>query len=107
MAEHLPFESIHLRRFVAKFLEDGKIDRLVQLHSKYARRLLASKPPGESEVTQEEDDGVALLRRLDAGLGVLQHIDYVLGFLSWRCRSKSQAIIKLALAKYVCRSGHC
>ena len=42
MAEHLLYESIHLRRFVAKFLEDGKIDRLVQLHSKYTRRLLAS-----------------------------------------------------------------
>ena len=50
---------------------------------------------------------MALLRRLDAGLGVLQHIDYVLGFLSWRCRSKSQAIIKLALAKYRAGPGHC
>ena len=72
-------------RLLGKFTEKDheKVDRLVELHFAYSRRL---KEVGAQ--LREEDEEEAYLQRLDAGLYTLQMVDYVLAEL-WVCGKDS------------------
>ena len=73
-------------RLISKFLENDheKVDRLIELHIKYRRRMVTidaevkrEKHLNPSVDTPEMEDEV-YLRRLDAGLFTLQLVDYII-----------------------------
>ncbi|KAK1939920.1 Beta-catenin-like protein 1 [Phytophthora citrophthora] len=68
-------------RLHAKFVENEmeKVDRLVELFAKYNERVERSGQNDEDE--EEEDDDSGYLRRLDAGLFVLERIAFVVAHL--------------------------
>ena len=75
-------------RLVGKFLENDceKVDRLMEMHFKYKRRVTLADEEIKRErqldgATEEDDDTEAYLHRLDAGLFTLQLVDYVLAEL--------------------------
>ncbi|KAG3118184.1 hypothetical protein PI124_g3583 [Phytophthora idaei] len=67
-------------RLHAKFVENDmeKVDRLVDLFAKYHERVERS---GQDENEEEEDEDSRYLRRLDAGLFVLERIAFVVAHL--------------------------
>ncbi|KAG2784013.1 hypothetical protein JG687_00001099 [Phytophthora cactorum] len=67
-------------RLHAKFVENDmeKVDRLVDLFAKYHERVERS---GQDEDEEEEDEDSRYLRRLDAGLFVLERIAFVVAHL--------------------------
>ena len=76
------------QRLLAKFVENdfAKIERLIELHFKYYDRVQQvddrleqekAKLLGEGEDNEELEDEF-YLRRLDAGLYTLQHVDYII-----------------------------
>ncbi|DAZ99856.1 TPA: hypothetical protein N0F65_008599 [Lagenidium giganteum] len=72
-------------RFHAKFLENDmeKLDRLVDLFVRYESRMqreLAANDDGDADDDEEEED--RYLRKLDAGLFVVQSIAFVIAHLS-------------------------
>ncbi|TMW66779.1 hypothetical protein Poli38472_014091 [Pythium oligandrum] len=71
-------------RFHAKFMESDmeKMDRLVDLFVKYHERVAAAARGDQDEDDEEDDEDERYLRRLDAGLFVLQRIAMVLAHLS-------------------------
>ena len=74
-------------RLVGKFLENDceKVDRLMELHFKYRRRVTLTdeeiKRERKLEPATEEDEIESYLRRLEAGLFILQLVDYVMAEL--------------------------
>ena len=74
-------------RLVGKFLENDceKVDRLMELHFKYKRRVTLADEVIKREKNlhgaNDEEDDMAYLSRLDAGLFILQLVDYVLAEL--------------------------
>ena len=71
-------------RLVGKFLENDceKVDRLMELHFKYKRRVtLADEEIRRERRGDDDDDTEAYLHRLDAGLFTLQLVDYVMAEL--------------------------
>lgn len=98
-------EGPHRERLVGKFVENDheKVERLMELHFKYQRRVRE----GEKEVKpvdlgeEEEDEETQLyMRRLDSGLFVLQMVDYIIAEL---CTSSVPAIserIKTLLSQH-------
>ena len=76
-------------RLVGKFVENDceKVDRLMELHFKYLRRvrnveeqLRREKRMAVSVETEDTDEDL-FLRRLDAGLFTLQQVDYIIAEL--------------------------
>lgn len=67
-------------RLVAKFVENDheKVERLIELHFKYQRRLREADKLGKAE---EEDEAERYLRQLDSGLYTLQMVDYIIAEL--------------------------
>ena len=73
-------------RIVSKFLENDheKVDRLIELHFKYKRRVMLVDEEVQQErrlnpvVETEEMENEVYIRRLDAGLFVLQLVDYIM-----------------------------
>ena len=74
-------------RLVSKFLENDceKVDRLMELHFKYKRRVTLADEEIKRErrggMAAEDEEVEAYLGRLDAGLFTLQLVDYVMGEL--------------------------
>lgn len=83
-AEQDAFDRLH-----AKFVEGDmeKMDRLVDLFGKYLARVDSS-----TQYDEEEDEEDSYLRRLDAGLFVLQRIAFVVAHLC-RFSAKLQAYV--------------
>lgn len=75
-------------RLVAKFVENDheKVERLIELHFKYQRRLREADKLGKAE---EEDEAERYLRQLDSGLYTLQMVDYIIAEL---CTSSASSI---------------
>jgi len=78
-------------RLLKKFIENEyeKVERLIELHEKYYRRLEKAERAFRLELksrvetkTKEEEDEEMYLRRLDAGLFTLQLVAFVLGFVA-------------------------
>lgn len=77
-------------RLVGKFVENDceKVDRLMELHFKYLRRVRNAEEQLRREkrmavsVDTEDTDEDLFLRRLDAGLFTLQQVDYIIAELS-------------------------
>lgn len=75
-------------RLISKFLESDheKVDRLMELHFKYLRRVEAEderirrerKLNAEAEAESDDLEMEAYMRRLDAGLFSLQLVDYII-----------------------------
>ena len=102
-------------RLLRKFVEQdfAKLERLVDLHLTHAAKVRAvdvalaaeaaarAAEPGmaedEDEVAVREND--AFLRRMDAGLSALQHLDTVIGELCMQCgsavRDRVRQLLKL------------
>ena len=85
-------------RLVGKFVENDceKIDRLMELHFKYLRRmrnveeqLRREKRMAVSVETDDTDEDL-FLRRLDAGLFTLQQVDYIIAEL---CTSSEVGVV--------------
>lgn len=71
-------------RLISKFVENDheKVERLMELHFKYQRRVHEADQKREGLVGVEEDKETALyLSRLDAGLFILQMVDYIIAEL--------------------------
>lgn len=68
-------------RLLTKFVENEyeKVDRLVELRGELTARMERAEREAEDEDDDEED---RYLRKLEGGLGGLQHVDYALG---WVC----------------------
>ncbi|EGC33961.1 hypothetical protein DICPUDRAFT_88535 [Dictyostelium purpureum] len=87
LLRNLEKTSEYYERLLIKFTENNleKVDRLLELHDKYYRRVelsdkqLKQEENGEDD---EDDDDEILLKRLDAGLFTLQYVDLILLFLS-------------------------
>jgi len=76
-------------RLLRKFMENEyeKVERLIELHEKYYRRLERAEKSFRLELksriepkTKEEEEEEMYLRRLEAGLFTLQLVAFVLGF---------------------------
>ena len=75
----------HRERLISKFVENEheKVDRLMELHFRYSRRIneldkqITSEKRLNPSVDTAEGDIETYLRRLDAGLFVLQLVDYI------------------------------
>lgn len=87
-AEHDAFDRLH-----AKFVEGDmeKMDRLVDLFGKYLTRVDTSARNDDQD-EDDDDEEEAYLRRLDAGLFVLQRIAFVIAHLC-RFSKKLQAYV--------------
>ncbi|KAG7394161.1 Beta-catenin-like protein 1 [Phytophthora boehmeriae] len=70
-------------RLHAKFMENDmeKVDRLVDIFVKYHERVERSSHLDEEEDEEEEDEDSRYLRRLDAGLFVLERVAFVVAHL--------------------------
>jgi len=78
-------------RLLRKFQENEyeKVERCIELHEKYYRRLERAEKAFKLELksrvelkSKEEEDEEMYLRRLDAGLFTLQLVAFVLGFVA-------------------------
>lgn len=67
-------------RLVAKFVENDheKLERLVELHFKYQRKVREADKSADME---EDDETELYIRRLDSGLYILQMVDYIIAEL--------------------------
>lgn len=78
-------QGSHRERLVAKFVENDheKVERLIELHFKYQRRVKeADKQVKEYASMEEEERETELyLRRLDSGLFILQMVDCIIAYL--------------------------
>ena len=87
----------HRERLVGKFVENDceKVDRLMELHFKYLRRVRNVEEQLHREkrmavaVDTEDTDEDLFLRRLDAGLFTLQQVDYIIAEL---CTSEAAVV---------------
>ena len=71
-------------RLVNKFVENDfeKVDRLIELHFKYQRRVRESNRQSRHSVVADDEDEIdAYLRRLDAGLLAFQMVDFIIAKL--------------------------
>eukprot|EP00039_Didymoeca_costata_P001320 m.51552 g.51552 ORF g.51552 m.51552 type:complete len:557 (-) comp10739_c0_seq2:92-1762(-) len=86
-------DGVHKQRLLRKFIENDfeKMERLVELHLAYIKKVEIC----DKEIAKEKEEMVArgeeldeivensfYLRRLDAGLSVLQHVAYTIGTVS-------------------------
>lgn len=91
-------QSSHKERLVSKFVENDceKVDRLMELHFKYLRRVRNVEEQLRQErrmavsVNTDEADEDLFLRRLDAGLFTLQQVDYIIAEL---CTSSDAGVV--------------
>ena len=80
-------QGTHRERLVAKFVENDheKVERLMELHFKYQRKVRAADRQVDDYVGVREDEEdretELFLRRLDSGLFVLQQVDYIIAEL--------------------------
>lgn len=67
-------------RLAAKFVENDheKVERLIELHFKYQRRVREADKAARSEV---DDETELYLKKLDSGLYILQMVDYIIAEL--------------------------
>ncbi len=72
----------HRERIINKFVENDheKVERLMELHFKYQRRVREADLRIESQ--SEESEMEIYVRRLDAGLFILQMVDYIIAELN-------------------------
>ena len=85
-------------RLVSKFVENDyeKVDRLMELHFKYLRRVghveeqIRQEKRMAVSVDTDDSDEDLYLRRLDAGLFTLQQVDYIIAEL---CTSDAGVVI--------------
>ena len=76
-------QGAHRERLVNKFIENDheKVERLMELHFKYQHRVeeVDKQIEKEKRMGEEvEDEAELYLRRLDAGLFILQMVDYII-----------------------------
>eukprot|EP00033_Pygsuia_biforma_P001728 GCRY01001935.1.p1 GENE.GCRY01001935.1~~GCRY01001935.1.p1 ORF type:complete len:512 (-),score=149.70 GCRY01001935.1:438-1973(-) len=79
--KNLPPTDPRYKRLAYKFVENEfeKIDRLVELHQEYYAQVDASVA-NMPKATDEDEEEILLLRRLDAGLFTLQQIDLIIAY---------------------------
>ncbi|KAF2071274.1 hypothetical protein CYY_007411 [Polysphondylium violaceum] len=81
LLRNLTKESESYERLVSKFTENHleKVEHLVELHQKYLAKVKKYDETLDQE--EEEDEDLAILKRLDAGLFTLQQIDFIIAIL--------------------------
>ena len=90
-------------RLVNKFVENDfeKVDRLMELHFKYQRRVKESdRQMRQSEVADEEDEVDVYLRQLDAGLLALQMVDFIIAKLCTFSETSIATRIKVLISQH-------
>jgi beta-catenin-like protein 1 len=121
LARHLPPDSVEAQRFLLKFDEPGKVERLVESRHEYALRLDArvaeletSAPDEDGDDEEEELDGEEaeqaddeFLERLDAGLEQLQWIDRVVGVLQKRGLPETKRRLRESFERRGMDMQHC
>mmetsp|Transcript_17914 Transcript_17914/g.46800 ORF Transcript_17914/g.46800 Transcript_17914/m.46800 type:complete len:583 (+) Transcript_17914:161-1909(+) len=105
----------HSARVLKKFVEAdfAKLERLVELHLKYLGRLRACEAGLDDERKAMEAEGAEFddvaendhyLKRLDAGLHTLQHVDLILGEVLFKCGaaacSRAAALIRMKSSSF-------
>lgn len=77
-------QGSHRERLIDKFVEHDheKVERLMELHFKYQRKVLGADQQMKDYVgVGEEREAELYLRRLDSGLFILQMVDYIIAEL--------------------------
>ena len=74
-------QASHRERLVNKFVENDheKVDRLMELHFKYQRKVREANQHVEG--LDEADEAEIYVRKLDSGLFILQMVDYIIAEL--------------------------
>jgi len=92
-------QGSHYERLTSKFMENDceKVDRLMELHYKYQRRV---KELDQQPHPEDDDEVDVYLRRLDVGLLALQMVDFIIAKLCTSSESSISSRIKVSMSQH-------